>query len=236
MRRRCPIVDYLQPLLPIARAALPPDLNITALFDQSVFVKAAVQGVVREALIAAALTAAMILLFLGNWRSTCIIAVSIPLSILSSLIALHALGQTINIMTLGGLALAVGILVDDATVTIENIERHLHMGTDLHEAILDGAGEIAVPGARLDAVYLYRVRADVLPDGRGAVPVRAARRSRGVRDAGVVHPVAYAGADAGDAADGPRAQAEGGQQARICSCGSISASTPASSACVPLIS
>ncbi|MFL9868104.1 efflux RND transporter permease subunit [Paraburkholderia fungorum] len=139
------IVNTLQGLLPTARAALPPDLSITALFDQSVFVKAAVQGVVREAVVAAALTAAMILLFLGNWRSTCIIAISIPLSILSSLIALHALGQTINIMTLGGLALAVGILVDDATVTIENIERHLHMGTNLHDAILDGAGEIAVP-------------------------------------------------------------------------------------------
>ncbi|HEX3637200.1 MAG TPA: efflux RND transporter permease subunit, partial [Paraburkholderia sp.] len=132
------IVDRLKDLLPGARAALPPDLHITALFDQSVFVKAAVQGVVREALVAAVLTAAMILLFLGNWRSTCIIAISIPLSILSSLIALHALGQTINIMTLGGLALAVGILVDDATVTIENIERHLHMGTNLHDAILEG--------------------------------------------------------------------------------------------------
>ncbi|KIG03616.1 efflux RND transporter permease subunit [Caballeronia concitans] len=139
------IVNTLQDLLPQARASLPQDLKITALFDQSVFVKAAVQGVVREALIAAALTAAMILLFLGNWRSTCIIAISIPLSILSSLLALHALGQTINIMTLGGLALAVGILVDDATVTIENIERHLHLGTDLHDAILEGAGEIAVP-------------------------------------------------------------------------------------------
>jgi multidrug efflux pump subunit AcrB len=139
------IVDSLKAILPGARATLPADLKITALFDQSVFVKAAVQGVVREALIAAALTAAMILLFLGNWRSTCIIAVSIPLSILTSLIVLHALGETINIMTLGGLALAVGILVDDATVTIENIERHLHMGTDLHEAILEGAGEIAVP-------------------------------------------------------------------------------------------
>ncbi|HEY2020992.1 efflux RND transporter permease subunit [Paraburkholderia sp.] len=139
------IVDSLKALLPGARASLPDDLQITALFDQSVFVKAAVQGVVREALVAAALTAAMILLFLGNWRSTCIIAISIPLSILSSLLALHALGQTINIMTLGGLALAVGILVDDATVTIENIERHLHLGTNLHDAILDGAGEIAVP-------------------------------------------------------------------------------------------
>jgi len=139
------IVNTLQGILPQARASLSEDIKITALFDQSVFVKAAVQGVVREALIAAALTAAMILLFLGNWRSTCIIAVSIPLSILSSLLALHALGQTINIMTLGGLALAVGILVDDATVTIENIERHLHMGTGLHDAILEGAGEIAVP-------------------------------------------------------------------------------------------
>jgi multidrug efflux pump subunit AcrB len=139
------IVNTLKGLLPQARAQLSQDIKITALFDQSIFVTAAVQGVVREALIAAALTAAMILLFLGNWRSTCIIAISIPLSILSSLIALHALGQTINIMTLGGLALAVGILVDDATVTIENIERHLHLGTDLHEAILEGAGEIAVP-------------------------------------------------------------------------------------------
>jgi multidrug efflux pump subunit AcrB len=139
------IVGTLKALLPHAREILPPDLKIVPLFDQSVFVSAAVQGVIREALIAAALTAAMILLFLGNWRSTAIIAVSIPLSILSSLLVLHALGQTINIMTLGGLALAVGILVDDATVTIENIERHLHLGTSLYDAILDGAGEIAVP-------------------------------------------------------------------------------------------
>jgi multidrug efflux pump subunit AcrB len=139
------VVNELKRILPIAQTTLPRDLTITALFDQSVFVKSAITGVAREAVIAAALTAAMILLFLGNWRSTCIIAISIPLSILSSLLALHALGQTINIMTLGGLALAVGILVDDATVTIENIERHLHMGTNLHDAILEGAGEIAVP-------------------------------------------------------------------------------------------
>ncbi|HUN92807.1 MAG TPA: efflux RND transporter permease subunit [Burkholderiaceae bacterium] len=139
------IVNRLRELLPVALQALPPELQVTPLFDQSVFVKAAVGGVVREALIAACLTAALILLFLGNWRSTLIIAVSIPLSILASVITLYALGETINIMTLGGLALAVGILVDDATVTIENIERHLHLGTDLHEAILVGAGEIAVP-------------------------------------------------------------------------------------------
>jgi CzcA family heavy metal efflux pump len=139
------IVSALFKELPIVERTLPKDLKITPLFDQSGFVRAAISGVVREALIAACLTAAMILLFLGNWRSTCIIAVSIPLSILSSIIALYALGETLNIMTLGGLALAVGILVDDATVTIENIERHLHLGSDLHKAILDGAGEIAVP-------------------------------------------------------------------------------------------
>ncbi|MDD0811590.1 efflux RND transporter permease subunit [Curvibacter sp. RS43] len=139
------IVDKLRSLLPTVAQTLPPDLKITPLFDQSLFVKAAITGVVHEALIAACLTAAMILLFLGNWRSTCIIAVSIPLSVLASILALYALGETINLMTLGGLALAVGILVDDATVTIENIERHLHLGTSLEQAILDGAGEIAVP-------------------------------------------------------------------------------------------
>jgi multidrug efflux pump subunit AcrB len=139
------IVRDLLAQLPAAEQILPKDLKITPLFDQSGFVRAAISGVVREALIAAALTAALILLFLGNWRSTCIIAVSIPLSILSSIIVLYVMGETLNIMTLGGLALAVGILVDDATVTIENIERHMHLGSDLHKAILDGAGEIAVP-------------------------------------------------------------------------------------------
>ena len=139
------IVSALLAQLPLAEQILPKDLKITPLFDQSGFVRAAISGVVREALIAACLTAALILLFLGNWRSTCIIAVSIPLSILTSIIALFALGETLNIMTLGGLALAVGILVDDATVTIENIERHLHLGSDLHKAILEGAGEIAIP-------------------------------------------------------------------------------------------
>jgi CzcA family heavy metal efflux pump len=139
------IVKSLLAELPIAAQLLPPDVKITPLFDQSGFVRAAIGGVVREAVIAACLTAMLILVFLGNWRSTCIIAVSIPLSILSSVIALFICGETLNIMTLGGLALAVGILVDDATVTIENIERHLHLGSDLHKAILDGAGEIAVP-------------------------------------------------------------------------------------------
>ena len=139
------VVGKLRELLPTALQNIPKEINVKPLFDQSVFVRAAITGVIHEALIAACLTAAMILLFLGNWKSTCIIAVSIPLSILSSILALYAIGETINIMTLGGLALAVGILVDDATVTIENIERHLHLGSDLNKAILDGAGEIAVP-------------------------------------------------------------------------------------------
>jgi multidrug efflux pump subunit AcrB len=121
------------------------NLQVKQFADQSLFVKAAVSGVVREGVIAAALTALMILLFLGSWRSTLIIAISIPLSILASIAALSALGETINLMTLGGLALAVGILVDDATVTIENIERHVHDGETLENAILTGAGEIALP-------------------------------------------------------------------------------------------
>jgi multidrug efflux pump subunit AcrB len=139
------IVANLRALLPSVTQILPADVKIAPLFDQSVFVKAAVKGVVVEALIAAALTAAMVLLFLGNWRSTLIIALTIPLSILTSILILQALGETLNLMTLGGLALSVGILVDQAIVTIENIERHLHMGTALEEAILVGAGEIGVP-------------------------------------------------------------------------------------------
>jgi len=121
------------------------DVQIKQFGDQSLFVKAAVSGVVREGVIAAALTAAMILLFLGSWRSTLIIAISIPLSVLTSLALLSAIGETINLMTLGGLALAVGILVDDATVTIENVERHLRAGESLENGIMVGAGEIALP-------------------------------------------------------------------------------------------
>jgi CzcA family heavy metal efflux pump len=136
------IVANIRAMLPIATQTMPQDIKVTPLFDQSVFVKAAVKGVVFEAILAAALTAAMVLLFLGNWRSTLIIGLTIPLSILASILVLYALGETLNLMTLGGLALSVGILVDQAIVTIENIERHLHMGTPLKEAIEVGAGEI----------------------------------------------------------------------------------------------
>ncbi len=139
------VVKGIRASLPRVAQTLPPALKITPLADQSIFVSAAVGGVIREALVATALTALMILIFLGSWRSTLIIAVSIPLSILGSVIVLSFLGETINIMTLGGLALAVGILVDNATVTIENMERHLEEGHDLRTSILEGAAQIAAP-------------------------------------------------------------------------------------------
>ena len=140
------IVDRIRnQILPTIRAAAPAGLRIEALFDQSVFVRASIKGVLIEGLIAGLLTAAMILLFLGSWRSTFIVAISIPLSILSSLIALYLLGETLNIQTLGGLALAIGILVDDATVTIENIHRNEELGLPLRQAILEGAQQIATP-------------------------------------------------------------------------------------------
>ncbi len=139
------IVNTIKDRLPRVRELVPEGASIAATGDQSVFVRAAISGVVTEALIAAALTALMVLLFLGSWRSTLIIAISIPLSILSSIILLGATGETINLMTLGGLALAVGILVDDATVTIENINRHLEEGMDVTPAILEGSRQITVP-------------------------------------------------------------------------------------------
>jgi CzcA family heavy metal efflux pump len=139
------VVKGIRAILPRVASTVPPQLKMTPLSDQSIFVRAAVTGVIREAVIAAGLTAIMILVFLGSWRSTLIIAISIPLSILSSIIILGLIGETINTMTLGGLALAVGILVDDATVTIENIERFLEQGHALRDAILEGASQISVP-------------------------------------------------------------------------------------------
>jgi len=139
------IVEGVKHAALAAAQSLPPEMKITPLFDQSLFVRASIRGVVLEAITAALLTAAMILLFLGDWRPTIVISISIPLSIFVSILILSALGQTINIMTLGGLALAVGILVDDATVEIENIERNLAQGKEMKKAILDGASQIAVP-------------------------------------------------------------------------------------------
>jgi multidrug efflux pump subunit AcrB len=139
------VIDGIKTLLPRVEESLPAGLNVRAVGDQSIFVKAAIFGVLREAVLAAALVGLMILLFLGSWRSTLIIIVSIPLSILFSVIALAALGETINVMTLGGLALAVGMLVDEGTVTLENIFFHLEQGKDVEPAILDGAQQIVVP-------------------------------------------------------------------------------------------
>jgi len=139
------IVDHVKSLLPKIQAGAPEGLQLGTLIDQSIFVKAAVSGVIREGVMAAALASLMILLFLGSWRSSLIIAISIPLSILCSIAALSAIGQTINVMTLGGLALAVGILVDNATVTIESINWHLEQGKAVPEAVFDGASQIATP-------------------------------------------------------------------------------------------
>jgi CzcA family heavy metal efflux pump len=139
------VVQGVRDVLPQVLTTIPQGIRLTPLADQSVFVRAAVQGVIREGAIAAALTALMILLFLGSWRSTIVIAVTIPLSILTSVIVFSMLGETVNTMTLGGLALAVGILVDNATVTIENIERYLEEGQPLRHAILEGTAQIAVP-------------------------------------------------------------------------------------------
>src|SRR5450755_211589 len=139
------VVSSIRNMMPLTMAKLPKELKASLLFDQSIFVRAAVSGVVKEAAIAAGLTALMILVFLGSWRSTLIVVISIPLSILVSIIVLRSLGYTLNVMTLGGMALAVGILVDDATVAIENIHRNLGMKKRLVQAILDGASQIAVP-------------------------------------------------------------------------------------------
>jgi CzcA family heavy metal efflux pump len=139
------IINRVKGMVPKIRDTMPPSLHLSTFADQSIFVTAAINGVVREGILASILTGLMILLFLGSWRSTLIITVSIPLSILASITILSALGETINIMTLGGLALAVGILVDDATVTIENINWNLDQGKDVEKAILDGAQQIAIP-------------------------------------------------------------------------------------------
>src|SRR5438105_12444258 len=139
------VVNGVREAMPRIQAQVPPELKVEFLFDQSVFVRSAVMGVLKVGAVAAGLTALMILLFLGSWRSTLIVATSIPLSILTSIIVLWALGYTLNIMTLGGMALAVGILVDDATVEIENVHRNMAMKKPLRRAILDGAAQIATP-------------------------------------------------------------------------------------------
>ena len=169
-------------------------LKITPLFDQSVFVSSAINDVLREGGIAAGLTGLMILMFLGSWRSTLIVLISIPLSILTSLVVLAVLGETLNIMTLGGLALAVGILVDDATVAIENTYRLMEEGKPFRNSVVEGAAGIAKP-ALISTLSICCAFVSVLfLNGRRQVPVHAAGAGGGVRDAGLIRPVADAGA------------------------------------------
>ena len=189
----------IRKVLPRAALTLPPQLKVTPLADQSLFVRSAIDGVVREAVIAAALTGVMILLFIGSWRSTLIIAISIPLSILSSILLLSFLHETINIMTLGGLALAVGILVDDATVEIENINRILEEGheTEIRQAILDGAQQIAVP-ALVSTLCICIVFMPLFLLGGVARYLFVPLAEAVVSDARFLHSFENAGADAGD--------------------------------------
>jgi multidrug efflux pump subunit AcrB len=192
------VVKGVRQILPRVAQTLPPELKIQPLADQSIFVRGAINGVIREAVIAAALTGLMILIFLGSWRSTLIIAISIPLSILTSVIVLSFLHQTINIMTLGGLALAVGILVDDATVTIENIERHLEEGAELHDRHPGWCGADCRPCSGFDVVHLYRLFADVLSERCRGIPLCPAWRSGHLRHDRFLYFVPHAGAYPGD--------------------------------------
>ena len=199
------IISQVKELLPLIKAGAPAGLHIGLVGDQSIFVKAAVTGVAREGIIAAVLTALMILLFLGSLRSTLIITLSIPLAVLTSILCLSMLGQTINVMTLGGLALAVGILVDDATVTIENINWHLEQGKPVEQAVLDGGQQIIIPAlfsflsisiVFVPMFYLSGVARYLFVPMAEAV-VFALH--------GLVRPVAHAGAGAGQlSAAGPR--------------------------------
>jgi multidrug efflux pump subunit AcrB len=191
------VVKGVRNLLPRAMQTLPPELKIVPLADQSVFVRSAVSGVIRKAVIAACLTGLMILLFLGSWRSTVIIAVSIPLSILTSVMILSFRGETINVMTLGGLALAVGILVDDATVTIENMERYFEEGHTQRDAILGGAAQIAVP-ALVSTLCICIVLLPMFMLGGTALLICAAGRGCDVRSARLVRSLANACSYAGN--------------------------------------
>ena len=192
------VIDGIKGLLPRIKETLPSSINLHAVGDQSLFVKAAIFGVLREAVLAAGLVAIMILLFLGSWRPTLIIIVSIPLSILFSLTALSWLGETINIMTLGGLALAIGMLVDQGIVTIESIFYHLEQGKEIEPAILDGAQQIVVP-AFVTLLVLNIVFVPMFTlGGRRRLPFQPTCRSRRFRASRFFHPLLHLGSDDGE--------------------------------------
>ena len=197
------IIAGVKAQLPRIEETLPPGLKLVTMGDQSIFVKGAVSGVAREGVIAAALTSLMILLFLGSWRSTLIIAASIPLAVLAAIAGLSAMGETLNVMTLGGLALAVGILVDDATVTIENINWHLEQGKDVRTAIMDGAAQIVGPAfVSLLCICIVFVPM-LLLNGIARYPVRADGRGGDLRDGRLVRAVAHVRADDGAVSAAP---------------------------------
>ncbi len=191
------VVAGVKAKIPQILRTLPAGVKITTLNDASTFVRASVEDVVQEMVMAAVLTGLVVLLFLGSGRSTLIVATSIPLSILCSILALAWCGQTINVMTLGGLALAVGILVDDATVMIENIDAHLATGLELRAGDHRSGEPDRDSNLRLDAVHLHRLVAAVPVIGRRRLPVSAAGRSHRLRDDRLLHPLAHAGADDG---------------------------------------
>ena len=209
------IVSGIKKMLNIIKPSLPDALDIKPIGDQSIFVRASIQGVIREGVIAAALTSLMILLFLGSARSTLIVTTSIPLAILGAIATLSAMGETLNIMTLGGLALAVGILVDEATVTIESINYHLEQGKQVETAIIDGASQIVVPAfVSLLCICIVFIPMFFL-DGRGALSVRADGGERDVRHGLLVPAVAHAGADDGEISSAHAAGACRGSRARL---------------------
>ena len=198
------VVDAVRDMLPEIQATAPEGMELKLDFDQSVFVRAAVENVVKEAILSSILVSLMILVFLGSWRNTVIVSLSIPLSIFAGVAGLFLTGQTINLMTLGGLALAIGMLVDNATVVMENIHRNQTLGKPLTVAILDGSrrGDPAADGR--DAVHLHRVLPGRAAGRPGALPVHSARHHRRAGDAGVLCPVVHGGAGAGAlAAEGP---------------------------------
>ena len=178
------VVGGVRDFLPELKKQLPADVDLKPLFDQSVFVRGSLVGVLREGAIAAGLTALMILLFLGNWRLTLIVVLSIPTSILCALIILYFTGDTLNTMTLGGFALAVGILVDDTTVGIENMDRYLEQGLPLTEAVVRGNAEVLIPTTLSTLAICIVFSSDLLAEPRGAVPVLAVGRSGGAVAAG----------------------------------------------------
>ena len=220
------VVKAIRDIMPEVQATAPEGLELALDFDQSVFVQGAVDNIIHEAVLSSILVSLMILIFLGSWRNTVIVSLSIPLSIAAGVAGLFLTGQTINLMTLGGLALAIGLLVDNATVTIENIHRNQTLGKPLTIAILDGSNEVIQPLTVATLAHLHRVRAGATAHRTVALPVHPARHHGRAGDAGVVRPVVHRRSGAGAVpAQGPRRSRPRRTSARACRRRSIAASS-----------